>query len=337
MHRLVIVVTAAATLIGTACKNQEEGASASGQQAGTAAKPGTGTATPSPPLAAVAAAVEQKELNATRGGQALGPLYAVARLDPNHGKTYAITIAREPVTCATLDTMAAKAAEEAFEVRVSEALAPDGTITWAFAQLGSNLGATVPANLEKMLAFEVTGDRVSGTLPEGVDHQELVVGGRFAASLCAPIAARPERDTKDQFKDAAPIPVKGGPAELAVAGKRFEIKGATAIPAPSGNGYQVRLSTEPHGCSLFARADIVVSLGLGGATPTISLGGHWLSGNHYVDVGEGLKVVAKRTGDTVEVTLAGAMDYNVDGRPGAQPYKVELTGTLTAPMCEFAP
>lgn len=325
MSRLVLVVAVAGVLAGIACKKKAEGNQAA---AGTA--PATATA----PAPAAAGAAEQKELKATRGGQALGPVYAVARLDPNFGKTYAIAFAGAPVTCETIDKLDEKAAEQAFEIRVREALAPDGTITWAYGQMAANLGATMPANLVAMPAFEVTGDRVSGTLPDGVEHEQagLVVAGRFSASLCPPLPVRAERDAKE----AAPVPLKGGPVALVISGKRLEIQGATALPGMSGDTYDVRLSTGPHGCSEWLRSDVIVTIGLGRETPTLTLGGTWISGDMAADVGEGLKVEAKRTGDLVELKLAGAMDYNVDGRPGAVPYKVELDGSLTVPVCAVA-
>lgn len=328
MKRLVMIVATAGALVGTACKKKTEAG-------GGAAATGSASAAPTTAAGDTAA---QKDLKATRGGQALGAVYAVARLDPNYGKTYAIVFAGEPITCATVDQLSEKAAEQAFEVRVREALAPDGSITWAYGQVAANLGATVPANLEKMTAFEVTTDRVSGTLPAGVAHEsangKLEVTGAFSASLCPALPLLPERDAKDRHKEAAPVPLTGGPVELVISGKRIEIKGATAMPGMEEGRYDVRLSSEPHGCSMGVRSDVVVTIGLGRETPTLALGGTWISGDMAADVEPSLEVKAKRTDAGVELTLAGTMDYNVDGRPGAQPYKVELKGSLTAPMCE---
>ena len=42
-----------------------------------------------------------------------------------------------------------------------------------------------------------------------------------------------------------------------------------------------------------------------------------------------LKVDAKPAAGTVELTLSGAMDY----APSDEPYKVELSGTVTATEC----
>ena len=75
---------------------------------------------------------------------------------------------------------------------------------------------------------------------------------------------------------------------------------------------------------------MVVTLGLGRETPTLTLGGTWIAGDMPADVGEGLKVEARRTGDLVELTLAGAMDYNVDGRPGAAPSVAACIPTASA-------
>ena len=285
-------------------------------------------------VAAAGAAVAPQALKATLAGTAIAPLYGVAQPDPARGNSHRLTFATRPLTCATFAAALAETrAGESFWIQTREALRPDGTTTWAYGGVAFADGGSSPSGLVAMPSYEVEAARSVGTLPAVVAHDAsggtFAVSGSFAVPICEPLPIPRLRDLADRKQDAVPIEAKGSTARATIAGKAFDVKGATAVVVGEGT-WEVRLTAQPHGCADEVPGDLVVELRVGGAAPRLSLGGNWIAGSANVAPLEGsLTVDAKPGAAAVALTLAGEMAYT----PADVAYQVALSGTVDAVVC----
>jgi len=323
-------VVACALLVVPAmgCKDQPKPGAAPAPVTKPGDSPAGGTAAPTVDGTAAA----QPELTATFAGKPMAPLYGVAQADPSKGQSHRLTFSTRPLTCATLTTALDGAAPgESFWIRAHEALRPDGTTVWAYGGAAAGAGGSAPAGLVAMGAYAIEATRITGALPAGVAVEDaaFAVSGRFAVPICAPLPVPMLREVADRTREAVPVEAQGSTARATIAGKSFDVKGATAIAGPDGT-WEVRLTAQPHGCADEVPGDLVVGLRVGGAEPKIYLGGNWIAGAAEVtSLGGSLKVAATPSAAAVALTLAGEMDYV----PVDAAYRVALTGAVTATVC----
>ncbi len=333
MQQVMTLVMATLGLLGAAGCKKDSGPAGSAA-AGSAAAVGSASGSSASAVDAQAGLVVQL------AGKPLGPLYGVARPDPQ-GNAYELLFLGVPVTCATYKQALGKESDTNRVVRlhVAEALRSEGTLAFAYRGISYAFGsASSPAGLMPLPSFAVAGGKVTGTLPAGVQHDDrtlgtLTVAGTFAVPVCDPPMAVPYFDVGTST-EAVPIPLTGSTATVTVAGKGFAVGGATAMPvAPGGKEMVVRLSAAPHGCSSDVPGDLVVTLEVGVTTrsPNIDLNGHWFDGAASMDFGPDLKVNATVTADTVDLTLDGTMDYKWN----EEAYTIGLAGKVTATVCKL--
>jgi hypothetical protein len=301
-----------------------------------AAATGGGTAAGPQTAASAGGAAKQMDLKAELAGKAMAPLYGVAEPNPGEGNSHRLTFSTRPITCATMNSVLDGAGPgEKFTIRAHEALRPDGTTTWAYGGVASGLGGSAPAGMVAMGGYQIEGARVIGTLPAGVTTEDgpdaLVASGSFTVPICDPLPMPKLRDLADIKKVATPIEATGSTARMTVAGKAFDVKGATALAGRDGK-WMVRLTAQPHGCvgDIEVPGDLVIVLELGGEEPELFVRGNWIAGSSgAAPFGGTLKADMKASAATVDVTLGGAMDYT----PADATYKVELSGAVSATVC----
>ena len=192
-------------------------------------------------------------------------------------------------------------------------------------------GGSSPAGLVAMGAYAIEATRITGALPAGVAVEDaaFAVSGRFAVPICAPLPVPMLREVADRTREAVPVEAQGSTARATIAGKSFDVKGATAIAGPDGT-WEVRLTAQPHGCADKVPGDLVVGLRVDSAKPKLYLGGNWIAGAAEVTaLGGSLKVMATPSAAAVALTLDGEMDYT----PVDVAYRVALTGAVTATVC----
>ncbi len=309
MIRHGLVLSCAFLSWGAACKRSEKAEAAAG-----------------PPA--------QAALKADVGGQPMGPLYGIARPDPAEGNSHRLTFSTRPIDCATFTKVLERAGDkDTFWIAAHEALKPDGRTIWAYGGAAFGNAGSSPAGLVAMAAYKVEGGTVTGTLPgdAGVDGSEtLRVTGSFAVPVCEPLPMPKLRHVADFKQEVVPIEAVASTARATVAGKTFAVKGATALRSGDAGRWLIRLSEHPHGCSDEVRDNLVIAIRIGPDETKLYLDGHWfaVSGN-VAPIDGTLKVDAKPAAGAVELTLSGAMDY----APSDEPYKVELSGTVTATEC----
>lgn len=332
MTRLTSLTAASLVVLSAACKKEDKAGGEPGKAPAAQPAKDPGKAPPA------GDAVEQKDLKVELAGKPMGPLYGVAQLAPDYGNTYQMTFVARPVDCATFEDVMMSDKDGTlpfFTLHANEALKPDGTTTWAYRQIAHVTGATAPAGLVAMAAFEVKDGKATGTLPPDVHHDgasgKLTASGSFAVPVCDPIKPMKLRDYFDATKDAPPIEAKGSTMKVTVAGKAFDVKGATAVPSPGGTALDIRLSGTPHGCAFEVRDDLYVSLLVGADEPSFSVGGHWMAGGTIGQPTEGLTVDWKASADTGELTVSGKATYQPEE---ANAYPVEIDGKVTVAICK---
>lgn len=275
----------------------------------------------------------QKALKVTIAGKTVGGVYAFAQLHEQHGENYRLTFINAKASCATMQQVMMKQHKTLthFSVQVQRAIKPDGTLVWAYAGLGFANGGSAPASLVEMPKLEVKDGTLSATLPADVGYDDkkkgkLTVGGSFSAPICSPIKAMKPRLWMSS-EEAVDLPVKNSTAKVTIAGKSFDVKGATAFPQLDGKSWEVRLTAKPHGCSMNVGADLILMVRVGGDSAKIGVGGHWIAGGTTYQDLEGLKAKHTKTKDSLTLTLSGEQAY-------APTNKVVASGVVTAAICK---